>query len=210
MSFGDAHKAVGIRVETRTDPRVAEWERHGGIARKQHRLNIGDVVASRTPAVLHTVLGSCVSICLWDPVELVGGMNHILLPKGANEGHATRFGLNAMELLINKIMAMGGSRSRLVAKAFGGANVIASLQSPTVGERNAEFVKGFLAAERIALVAQRLGGNQAVEVRFSTDTAKAMVGTVDGTRLRKRVAEEESYGSYVAGKKSSAGETTLF
>jgi len=194
----------------RPGSRLAARTAEAGVARTHHRLNIGDVVASRQPAVLQTVLGSCVSVCLWDPVQMVGGMNHILLPSGANDGHATRFGLNAMELLINKIMVLGGSRTRLVAKAFGGANVIASLQSPTVGERNAHFVKTFLATEKIALLAQRLGGTQAVEVSFNTDTAKVIVGTVDGTRLRKRVAEEENYGSFVEHKKASAGETTLF
>jgi chemotaxis protein CheD len=141
---------------------------------------------------------------------MLGGMNHILLPKGSNTDMAARFGVNAMEVLINKIMALGGSRQRLVAKAFGGANVIASLQAPAVGELNADFVKEFLRTERIKLLAQRLGGSQAVKVTFSTDTARVIVSTVDGTALRRRVAEEESYVINGAQNRIVAGETTLF
>ncbi len=63
-----------------------------------------------------------------------------------------------MELLINAIMKEGGDRRKLVAKAFGAGNVVASLQSPTIGEQNATFIRTFLATEGIPLVAQRLGG----------------------------------------------------
>ncbi len=194
----------------RPRPGRARLVSHGGVAPHYHRLNIGDVVASRKPAVLETVLGSCVSVCLWDPQQMLGGMNHILLPKGLNTDLAARFGVNAMEVLINKIMALGGSRTRLVAKAFGGANVVPSLQAPAVGEQNAEFVKDFLRTEKITLLAQRLGGSQAVKVNFRTDTAKVLVRTVDGTALRRRAEEEEKYATDGAHNRVVAGETTLF
>ncbi len=77
-----------------------------------------------------------------------------------------------MELLINAIMKAGGDRRRLEAKVFGGGNVVSSLQSPTVGELNAAFIREFLATERIPIVAQRLGGTQPVQVNFRTDTGK--------------------------------------
>lgn len=195
---------------SRCSSRSAEPRSYSGAAPHHHRLNIGDVVASRRPILLETVLGSCVSVCLWDPQQRLGGMNHILLPKGSNTDQAARFGVNAMELLINKIMALGGARSRLVAKAFGGANLIASLQAPAVGEQNAEFVKTFLRMEKITLLAQRLGGSQAVKVSFSTDTGKVIVSTVDGKALRRRVTEEEKYVTDSAHYRVEPGETTLF
>jgi chemotaxis receptor (MCP) glutamine deamidase CheD len=96
-----------------------------------------------------------------------------------------------MELLINAIVNAGGDRRRLVAKVFGGGNVVSSLQSPTIGELNASVIRSFLAAEKIPLVAQRLGGRQAVQVNFRTDTGKAVVHTVDGSRLLSILSEED-------------------
>src|ERR1700678_101469 len=164
---------------------------HPGLPPEQRkRIYIGEIVASATPLVVQTLLGSCVAVCLRDPATGVGGMNHILLP-GRCDG--ARCGVNAMELLINAIMQKGGDRRRLVAKVFGGANVLPALQSPTVGEQNAAFVRDFLATERIALVAQRLGGTHAVQVHFRTDTGEAIVHSVNGSRLPSILSTEDAY-----------------
>jgi chemotaxis receptor (MCP) glutamine deamidase CheD len=114
-----------------------------------------------------------------------------------------------MELLINAIMNEGGDRRRLVAKVFGAGNVVASLQSPTIGELNAAFVRGFLAVEKIPIVAQRLGGIRPVQVNFWTDTGKATVHTVDGSRLPTILSAEEDYRCSFA-KAGSGGQVTLF
>jgi chemotaxis receptor (MCP) glutamine deamidase CheD len=177
---------------------------------QRRRIYIGEIVASATPMLLQTLLGSCVAVCLHDPIACIGGMNHILLP-GRCEGddHPSRCGVHAMELLINAIMKEGGDRRRLVAKVFGAGNVVASLQSPTIGERNAAFIRDFLSTERIPLVAQRLGGTHPVRVNFRTDTGRATVHTVDGSRLPKILSAEDDYGCSFA-KAGSGGEVTLF
>ena len=156
-------------------------------------ITIGEVVAVAKPTMLKTLLGSCVAVCLRDPVTGVAGMNHILLPEGAKEEGRARFGVHAMELLINEMMKLGGDRRRFVAKAFGAGNVLPCLQSPTVGERNACFVRDFLALEGIRLIAQRLGGESAVEIRFRSDTGKVTVRSIDGAPLSAIAATEEDY-----------------
>ena len=114
-----------------------------------------------------------------------------------------------MELLINAIMQKGGDRRRLVAKVFGAANVLPALLSPTVGEMNARFVRDFLAAEKVALVAQRLGGTHAVQVHFKTDTGKTIVHSVDGSRLPAVLSAEGVY-RCASASPGSGGETVLF
>ena len=114
-----------------------------------------------------------------------------------------------MELLINAIMNQGGDRRKLVAKAFGAGNVVASLQSPTIGELNAAFVRGFLGTEGIPLVAQRLGGLRPVQVNFRTDTGKITVHTVDGSRLPLILSAEDDYRSSLA-KTGLGGQVDLF
>jgi chemotaxis protein CheD len=115
-----------------------------------------------------------------------------------------------MELLINELMKQGADRRRFVAKAFGGANVLAGLVTATIGDENADFVREFLATERIPLIAERLGGNHAVHLHFRTDTGKAIVRTVDGSGLPKIIQAETAYWRSHSADKYFSGEVTLF
>jgi chemotaxis receptor (MCP) glutamine deamidase CheD len=145
-------------------------------------IHIGGVFASRAPAVVRTVLGSCVSACLFDPLVNVGGMNHFMLPDGDQDGdQPTRYGINAMEVLINEIMKLGGERRRLRAKVFGAGHVL-NIQSVgiAVPQRNALFVKEFLATEKIPILSQRLGGVNPLQVHFFTHAGKALIRILGG------------------------------
>lgn len=178
--------------------------------RERLRIATGDVTTSAKPVVMHTILGSCVAVCLYDPLLLAGGMNHILLPGTREDACSTRLGVYAMELLINELMKRGGDRRRFLAKAFGGANIMTALKTTTVGDDNAEFVCSFLAAENIPLVAQRLGGTHAVQVSFNTESGKAIVQSVDGSRLPNLMRAEDSYRRSHRADSNQCGEITLF
>jgi chemotaxis protein CheD len=210
------HCGAVQRLRVRTDLPQAAPARHPGSRRIGTRprsavtLHIGEVAASKSPVVLGTLLGSCVAVCLHDPVLGAGGMNHILLPKCRVGDISPRCGVHAMELLINELMKLGGDRRRFIAKAFGGANVIRGIKMPPIGLGNANFVRNFLATERIPLVSQRLGGNHAVHVFFRTDTGKATVHTVDGSSLPRIINEERSYFKNRAGDKAIGDDIILF
>lgn len=120
-------------------------------------------VSANPGATLSTVLGSCISVCLLDPIAAIGGMNHFLLPhgKGADSGHI-RFGVNAMEKLINELLKSGASRSNLEAKIFGGARMSATLGD--IGKQNETFAKSFLANEGIPISSESVGGTLARRV----------------------------------------------
>ena len=123
--------------------------------------------------VISTILGSCVSCCLWDPVAGVGGMNHMLLTVSAGQaGPCNLAGINAMELLINDILKLGARRSRLRAKAFGGARMVAGLSD--IGKANCEFTLGYLEKEGIHCDGQSLGGDAARHVMFWPATGRAL------------------------------------
>ncbi len=130
------------------------------------QLTQGDSHVTCDPGeVLTTVLGSCISACIRDPFAGVGGMNHFLLPDGPGEGRdAMRYGVNAMELLINNLLKFGASRNRLEAKLFGGANVLAGLSN--IGQRNAEFAQRFLSDEGIPVVGGSTGGDLPRRIQF--------------------------------------------
>ena len=116
--------------------------------------------------LLSTVLGSCVAACIWDPEAKLGGMNHFLLANSSESDKAKslRFGVHAMEMLINDLLKKGARRSGLRAKLFGGANMASNLGD--IGASNARFAKQFLATEDIPCVAESLGGTNARRVLF--------------------------------------------
>lgn len=159
----------------------------------RHSVIIGGVRASREPVQLRTVLGSCVCACLFDPVLRAGGINHFMLPDGIEDAKMpTRFGVNAMEVLINDLLKMGADRRRLQAKVFGAAHVLSDAGlSPDVPRKNARFIKEFLEAENIPIASSRLGGSAPVEVIFTTDTGKALVRAL-GDAVARDLAREES------------------
>lgn len=122
-------------------------------------------VTDNVKEILTTILGSCISACIRDPVMGIGGMNHFLLPEGDGADRDThRFGVNAMEVLINGILSRGGVRSRLEAKLFGGANVINAMSD--VGSRNAQFAREFLGDEGIAVAGGDVGGTMPRRIQF--------------------------------------------
>ncbi len=155
----------------------------------------GEYEASADGLLLVTVLGSCVSACLRDRKTGIAGMNHFMLPdQGSSNSDRlmpARFGTHAMELLINDMLKLGANRSTLEAKVFGGGNVIAGMTTVNIGQRNAGFVRAFLAQENIPIVAEDLGLDIARKIYFFTDTGKVMVKKINPQQTL--VQEEESY-----------------
>lgn len=135
-------------------------------------------VTAEPDLAVTTLLGSCVAACIRDVEAGVGGLNHFLLPgedRGDGAARSTRYGVHAMEVLINDILKRGGRKSALEAKIFGGANVIDTSTRDTVGLRNAEFVRQYLATEGIRIAAADTGGERARRVFFFPATGRASV-----------------------------------
>jgi chemotaxis protein CheD len=138
----------------------------------------GELHISADPAeVLSTILGSCVAVCMWDPLARIGGMNHFLLPDGTGRGSNTiKYGTHAMELLINGLLRGGASRNRLLAKLFGGAQMVSQFRD--IGAGNIRFARDFLRAESIPCVSESLGGTEARRIRFWATTGQARMLSV--------------------------------
>lgn len=115
----------------------------------------------QTERPIATLLGSCVAVCFYDPKLKIAGMNHFLLPSRSSSKLADEDvvlnGDYAMEVLRNAMYTKGASPNRLVAKAFGGGNIVNSIQM-AIGERNADFTREWLEREKIPLVASDFGG----------------------------------------------------
>jgi len=138
----------------------------------------GEYYVTKRNMLIVTVLGSCVSTCMRDPDNLIGGMNHFMLPQHGGDAKSlismsARYGAYAMEVLINQLLSLGAKRDRLEAKVFGGGRVLAGMTD--VGQRNAEFVRDYLRHERIKISAQDLGNTYPRKVYFFPQTGKVLV-----------------------------------
>jgi chemotaxis protein CheD len=157
----------------------------------------GEYYVTSTNKLIVTVLGSCVSVCLRDRFTGAGGMNHFLLPNdGSNETglltESARYGVYAMELLVNHLLKAGANRNRFEAKVFGGGNVLRGMTVNNVGERNAEFVLDYLDNEGIPVVAQDLLGELPRKVYFFPAEGRVMVRkirTIHNTTILDRESE---------------------
>lgn len=182
--------------------------------KKQIVIGIGGYYASRSPTVIKTLLGSCVAVCLWDRRRKIGGMNHILLPGEADLRHfntPARFGVNAMELLINKILSLGGRKASLVAKVFGGANILHwAGKPPATGKKIVAFVRSFLELEEIPIVAENTGGTDTRTIFFHTDTGSVFLRRTAAGTERVNALEKELIRRKLREEKGKATNIELF
>ncbi len=156
----------------------------------------GEFFVAKEDVVISTVLGSCVSACIWDRVAKVGGMNHFMLPGGEgarNDPTAVsgRYGAFAMEQLINELIKRGARKANLEAKVFGGGAVLRNLVTINVGERNADFVLGFLKTEGIAVISRDLLDVHPRRVVFFPSSGRALCKKLTKTDTSLVQAEQQ-------------------
>ncbi len=154
-------------------------------------------VTARNEAVV-TVLGSCVSACIRDPVFGVGGMNHFMLPKNAPNGGwdkdggiSTRYGNVAMEQLINEILKNGGARKNLEVKIFGGGRILS--QMTDIGLKNINFVRAFIKTEGLKLVSEDVGDICPRKVHYYPRSGKVLVKKLRSLHNDTVSAREQAY-----------------
>ncbi len=169
-------------------------------------------VTAKPDEVLVTVLGSCVSACIRDPIKGIGGMNHFMLPHSrsgswAGDTQSTRFGNFAMEKLLNELLKAGCSRSSLEIKMFGGGNVTDTQNA--IGTENADFAVRYLEAEGLRCAAKDLGGQLPRRIHYFPGTGKVVRRLLGGNESFAIVREENEYASRLTSH-SPAGEIELF
>jgi len=129
-----------------------------------------------------TLLGSCVAVMLYDSEKKVKGMNHFLLPSSCARGESCRFGLYAMESMLNEMYKLGCSKKNISAKIAGGATILSNFKD-NIGERNVMFARSFCRSEGITIVSQSVLGNNGrvvmLDNNFNTVAKSIANRTVD-------------------------------
>lgn len=167
-------------------------------------LDPGDHYVSDKPIVISTLLGSCVAACLYDPINRVMAMNHFLLSNNRfkKEGsiittEAGRYGIHAMELIVNGMLKFGAKKQNIKAKAFGGGNVLyqsmKSDNSFNIGEINSRFIVEFLENEKIPLVSSDLGGVSGRVILFFGSDYSVYVRKIETSETTKIIERDRDY-----------------
>ncbi len=165
------------------------------IERSARNIHPGDwAIESQRP--LATLLGSCVTVCFHDPHLRIGGMNHFMLPAGrsssGNEHDELLRGDYAMEVLLNALLAKGARKERVIAKAFGGGNIVTAIRTP-IGDRNVQFAREWLEREGMRLHACDFGGPWSRKILFEPDTGVAWCKRILGNmQAAAEVARNEA------------------
>ncbi len=157
---------------------------------KSHYLLPSAIYTSDTPAIISTLLGSCVAVCLWDPVTRAGGMSHYLLPLWNAEGlPSPKYGNVAIPKLIEKIQSYGAKKNNITAKIFGGGAVLQVADRRNrflnVGARNIEIAFEILKKEGIWIQNYDVGGNTGRKIIMNTTDFKIRLKRIKKTNMQE-------------------------
>ena len=137
---------------------------------------MGEICIAAAPAVLRTVLGSCVGLALYDPHVRVGGLAHIVLPESRGENaSAGKFADTAVPALIEELIKRGAKKSSLSARLAGGARMFKVVSMKNIGEMNAVAVRRLLAERFIPIVQEDLGGEKGRRMTLNVQTGEVSV-----------------------------------
>jgi chemotaxis protein CheD len=192
------------------DPANAHWNA---------KILPGEYYVTRSDEVISTVLGSCISACIRDPVLGVGGMNHFMLPEegAARDGNqwlegptglATRYGSHAMESLINSLLKLGAQRERFEIKLFGAGRILAS--ATDVGARNIQFVHAYLRTENLKTAAEDLGDIFPRRIAYFPATGKVRVRRLPALEATAIAERERNYLTDIGSRNQDGGDIELF
>jgi len=142
----------------------------------RHFLYPSTMFASAQPAEVTTILGSCVAVCLWDRYLGIGGINHYMLPTwNGMELASPKYGNIAIERLTERMLQLGCKKNNLVAKVFGGGEVITvSSSSMHIGERNIMVAEEMLQDQNIPIIGRSTGGKNGRKIIFNTHTGEVL------------------------------------
>lgn len=142
------------------------------IVRATAYVHPGQSFHSAAPTAITTILGSCVSVCLFDVQAGIGGITHYILPRplpGGNTMPAEKLGTLAIPQLHEALLTAGARARRIQAKLFGGASMYARNGGRDLGAENVDVAKSMLAQLRVPIVGEDVGGSRGRKLLFHSD-----------------------------------------
>lgn len=141
----------------------------------------GYIFISEAPYMIHTVLGSCVSVCLWDEARKYGGMNHYIYSKPFENEKNCKFGSISIRYMLTLMYGNGSQKKDLRAHIVGGG--YNKHMNASVGDANIEVAEEILGKEGISIVTRDTGGQTGRKVIFNNSSGEILV--YKGINVRK-------------------------
>jgi chemotaxis protein CheD len=191
---------------------------NGKFGKQVYIIHPGEYYASDEPILISTVLGSCVAVALYDAQRRLGGLNHFMLPGSLDKqsfmmSETGKYGMFAMELLINELIKHGARKERLRAKVFGGGHVLQNDAGDNGGvpQSNIEFAFEYLKTENIPVETSDVGGTVGRKIFLDPQTFKVMLKRITGRLIVDVEKEEEEYLEQLRKRRQKRrGDVTLF
>ena len=160
----------------------------------------GEYYTSKEDEYIGTLLGSCVSICLYDEKNKIGGMNHFMLPGkiSTNDIFAddnAKYGIAAINSLISEIVSKGAARKNLTSKIFGGGNIIKFLnfsgKKSLIPADNVRVAKLFMEIEDIPILAMDVGEDYTRKIIFDVSSGKVYMRKIKGGTVNNIISQRD-------------------
>ncbi len=152
-----------------------------------HIIGISDLYVSNSRNdVLKTFsLGSCIGITIYDPVAVVGGLLHIMLPLSTSSPDKAKdkpgmFADTGLTLLLNKLFSKGATKKNMVVKIAGGSKMMDHNNFFNIGQRNFAAIRKYLWKESILISAQDVGGSISRTMWLNMNDGRVFVKSVNG------------------------------
>ncbi len=150
---------------------------------QKHNVGMGQIAIERAPALLSSVLGSCVGLALYHPRVKTGALAHIVLPTASGRGALPgKFADTALPHMLAEFSKLGVPRNGLVAKIAGGACMFGVSGPLQIGDNNIEAVQILLAKENIRIAAKDVGGQKGRRVTLDCSTGELLVEIAGKTK----------------------------
>jgi chemotaxis protein CheD len=160
----------------------------------------GEYYVSREDELIATLLGSCVSVCLYDRENRIAGMNHFMLPgKISNadvfQDKTARYGITAINELFGQMEKAGAKKGRLSAKVFGGGHVMETvIETNSIPLDNVRLAKIMLELEDVPIVEMVVGGTYTRKIIMEVDTGKVFLKSITKQDVLEKIeARDREY-----------------
>lgn len=154
----------------------------------------GEYFVSKQPHIISTLLGSCVSVCLYHPQHQFGGMNHYMLTKGPSGERSGKYGDYANNVLLQFMERACGSLAGVEAMVFGGANVVGTIGTgEQIGARNVALAREMLKKHGIRIIKEQVGGTAGLKLHYQNwDNKIQVVPMASKNMAGSLIAKEET------------------
>ena len=144
-------------------------------------LQPGCIIVSKKPHLVSTILGSCVSVCIWDSKQHFGGMNHYIHPKSFDNEETAKFGNISIPYMLNLLLESDAKMHDLKAHIVGGARS-PHIDSSIIGQENVKIAETFLRQNSIDIISKDTGGNKGRKVIFDTQSGEVIINKVNNIK----------------------------